>query len=93
MRLEVGHHQAVLSLPDDLRPFIGLWSDVLRLAFEDARGGLLGVSPRYGDRAVATDALQWFRSEVDEVGSFVWICDLLGLDPDAVRASLKGLAN
>jgi hypothetical protein len=90
MQLEVGHHQAVLNLPDELRPVLHLWSEVMRLAFEDARGGLKGSSPRYGDRAVALDALQWFKSEVCEVGSFLWICDLLELDPGAVRAQLIG---
>jgi len=27
----------------------------------------------------------WFRSDDADVGCFVWICELLGIDPDVVR--------
>lgn len=30
-------------------------------------------------------ARRWFTSPCKTAGSFIWVCDLLGLDPDAVR--------
>jgi hypothetical protein len=35
------------------------------------------------------NAAAWFGSSCEDVGSFLWICDLFGLDADLVRARVK----
>ena len=34
-------------------------------------------------------ALAWIRSDARHFGSFLWICDLLGLHPEAIRERLS----
>ena len=53
-----------------------LWAAVLEQAFEDAQARGL------------EDAKKWFISEKSEVGSFLWICDALDIDPQALRTIL-----
>lgn len=32
------------------------------------------------------DAFRWFTAQKDSAGSFVWVCDVLGIDPGKTRA-------
>ena len=50
-----------------------LWAAVLEHAWEEARRDYDGV-------------LVWVMGEGRRPGAFVWVCEALGLDPDAVRA-------
>jgi len=34
------------------------------------------------------DAAEWFESEEDDVGSFVWVCRILGWDPGRTRTAV-----
>jgi hypothetical protein len=52
-----------------------LWSSVLTLAIQDLSGPDL----------VAKPARAWLMSRSTSLGSFIWICDQVGLDPAAVR--------
>lgn len=52
-----------------------LWCAVLALAIEDLSSG--------NYRAVL--ARSWIASREAEPGSFLWICEELGLDPEAIR--------
>jgi hypothetical protein len=52
-----------------------LWGSVLTLAIQDLSGPDL----------VAKPARAWFTSRSTSLGSLIWICDQLGLDPAAVR--------
>jgi len=52
-----------------------LWMSVLTQALQDLSG------PPF----VAKPARAWLTSRSKAVGSLVWTCDQLGLDPDAVR--------
>lgn len=94
LTLEVGHHQAATVLPDEVRGCVSLWAEVLRLAVDDARGG--GCMPT-GVTAVERPVLRtrmraqaraWLTNDDQEVGTFLWICSLLDLEPVAVRAAL-----
>ncbi len=38
-------------------------------------------------------AQRWFEAERRTAGSFLWCCELLGLDPQAVRRNLKRLGD
>ena len=51
-----------------------LWAAVLDLAFEDL-----------ADTATGDGTRLWFESDNYEPGSFLWICDHLGLDVSATR--------
>ena len=55
-----------------------LWSSVLSLAIQDLSGPGL----------VAKPARAWLTSRSTSLGSFIWICDQLGLDPAAVRQNV-----
>ena len=52
-----------------------LWMSVLTLAMQDLSGPDLFAKP----------ARAWFCSRDRSLGSLIWICDQVGLDPDAVR--------
>ena len=52
-----------------------LWMSVLSLAMQDLSG------PDH----LAKPARAWFSSKNTALGSLIWICDQLGLDPNAVR--------
>jgi len=58
-----------------------LWLAVLEQAVKDARG-----TRTY--HSIMREAREWFRSENEDPGSFLWICQLLGLDPEAVRGTV-----
>jgi hypothetical protein len=49
-----------------------LWVAVLEQAVDDLRRGY----------SHATPARDWFRSDSEEVGSFIWTCRMLGIDPE-----------
>ena len=52
-----------------------LWMSVLSLAMQDLSG------PDH----LAKPARAWFSSKNTALGSLIWVCDQLGLDPNAVR--------
>jgi hypothetical protein len=55
-----------------------LWMSVLTLAMQDLSG------PDH----LAKPARAWFCSKNNALGSLIWICDQVGLNPDAVRQRL-----
>jgi hypothetical protein len=76
-------------------PYHALLGTMLRNAVEEAC-----LSPKTGpmkDRLVSRTARRWFSS--DEVGSpetgitFAWVCEHLGICPDAVRYELSRLTS
>jgi hypothetical protein len=60
-----------------------LWLAVLEQAVKDARG-----SRRH--HSIVREAREWFRSEDEDPGSFLWVCRILRLDPDVVRGAVEG---
>ena len=64
-------------------PYRTLWAAVLEQAIKDIRGDL---TFRKGNvRSIFSEsAWAWFRSESQDVGSFLWTCSMLGLEPDFV---------
>jgi hypothetical protein len=55
-----------------------LWMSVLTLAMQDLSG------PDH----LAKPARAWISSRNNALGSLIWICDQVGLNPDAVRQKL-----
>jgi hypothetical protein len=55
-----------------------LWAAVLEQAIEDVnRGGFYAQKARV-----------WFQSKSEDVGSFLWVCWMLGIDPDSTKRIL-----
>ena len=59
-------------------PEQSLWMSVLILAMQDLSG------PDH----LAKPARAWVASRNNSLGSLIWICDQVGLNPDAVRQKL-----
>jgi hypothetical protein len=55
-----------------------LWAAVLLATVEDLK-----------DIHTKAAAEAWFNSTSQEVGTFLWICEALGLDANAVRRSVN----
>lgn len=67
-----------------MNPEAILWSRVLLQAIWDLAGIRLNAPPRDMPRLRAS-ARAWICSDDKTPGSFVWICDSLGLDSRTVR--------
>ena len=59
-------------------PEVSLWYHVLASAFDDLHGS---------DRERA-DSESWFQAETDGIGSFLWVCEVLGISASAIRRRL-----
>ena len=58
-----------------------LWNAVLNQAIKD----VVDPRTRYKDRK---ESLEWFQSERQGVGSFLWVCNITGFNPSRVRTQL-----
>lgn len=67
-----------------MNPETILWSRVLLQAIWDLSGIKLKL-PKREAPTLQRITRAWFSSFNDSPGSFIWICDVLSLDPDAVR--------
>jgi hypothetical protein len=67
-----------------MNPEIILWSRVLLQAIWDVAGIKLKLPKSEVPRLQRTTRA-WFSSTSDSLGSFIWICNILSLDPDSVR--------
>lgn len=68
-----------------------LWGAVLRQAVQDLLAesdDALRVNLR---RIYSERARRWFRAEERGVGGFLWVCEVLGLDPDYIRDKVRWL--
>jgi hypothetical protein len=86
---------------DGNRGAFELWEAVLLQAIEDfhpkGRGleiVMNGIKVQWRKNSAETrlnkrNAAAWFGSSCEDAGSFLWICDLFGLDADLVRAKVK----
>jgi len=90
-----------MEATDGNRGAFALWEAVLLQTIEDfhARGRGLeivmsGIKVQWRTNSAETrrnkrNASAWFGSSCEDAGSFLWICDLFGLDADLVRAKVK----
>ena len=67
-----------------MNPETILWSRVLLQAIWDLSGIKLKV-PKKEAPTLRRITRAWFSSFNDSPGSFIWICNVLSLNPDAVR--------
>ena len=64
-------------------PEAELWTAVILQAIDD-----LGRRTRLSPRSAQTDAREWFASEDDAVGRFIWACRVIDVDPSFIRSRL-----
>jgi hypothetical protein len=86
---------------DGNRGAFELWEAVLLQAIEDfhPKGRSLeivmnGIKVQWRTNSAETrrnkrNAAAWFGSSCEDAGSFLWICDVLGLNADLVRAKVR----
>lgn len=79
--------------PDNVRPYIRLWSSVLYQGLKDAakymaRAGARGTVSRRRVSGVTSEqasAFDWMWSDNQKPPSFAWICGVLDVEPETVR--------
>jgi hypothetical protein len=64
-------------------PEAELWTEVILQAIDDMDRRTSSAS-----RSAQDSARQWFASENDGIGSFVWSCRVIDVDPSWVRSAL-----
>jgi len=62
---------------------VRLWASVVRCATAD-----MMRTGRHVKEPHRAQALAWFLSKSQHIGSFLWCCDMLGLSSQAVREKL-----
>lgn len=91
MLLEIGHYQASVGVPDELVGPRDLWAAVMHGAVSDLLGQnstTKGRNRHVINTDLARGARRWFDSDDRDIGSFLWICSVLELDPERVRGRL-----
>ena len=92
----------LMEAVDGNRGAFELWGAVLLQAIEDfhRKQGqgfetvMNGIKVRWRTNSAESrrnkrNAAAWVGSSCEDVGSFLWICDLFGLNADLVRAKVK----
>jgi len=73
--------------PSITGPEAELWAAVLSQAIDDLHR--MRLLPIKRQLLVRRSAECWFQSKNHDLGSFLWICDFLGLAASSVRASIS----
>jgi hypothetical protein len=77
---------------DPLLPEKKLWSAVLEDAFHCCVNGYVSAeSSRVRRQEEIKIANAWFLSEETDIGTFLWICEKLDLDPKKILSRVTGL--
>jgi hypothetical protein len=69
-------------------PEAQLWTHVIIQAIRDSEAPALSKTP--ADKLYAKN---WIASSNEEVGSFLWACQLINVDPYFIRSALLKTAN
>jgi hypothetical protein len=69
-------------------PEAQLWTHVIIQAIQDSESPALSKTP-----AAKRYARHWIASSNEEVGSFIWACQLINVDPYFIRSALMKAAN
>ena len=77
---------------DPLSPEKKLWSAVLEDAFRCCvNGNVSGEGSRVRKQEEIKNARAWFLSQDTGIGTFIWICEKLDLDPKKILDRIPGL--
>jgi hypothetical protein len=66
-----------------ISPEAELWTEVILQAIDD-----LDKRTTLSSRSAQVSAREWFTSDSDAVGSFVWTCNVINVDPNFIRSRL-----
>jgi hypothetical protein len=66
-----------------LPPDVELWTEVIFLAIDD-----LDRRTRFSSLSDQRSARAWLDSDAEDLGSFVWACQAINVDPDCIRSQL-----
>lgn len=69
---------------------VQLWEEVLQRALKDVKDGPTEQEIQDYIYCTRKDAEEWLASDAEGPGTFVWVCDMLGLSPSAVRKKCLG---
>lgn len=72
------------------RSILDLWEEVLKKALADAKDGPGKQEVKDYVYCTKENAKEWIKSDSEEPGSFIWVCELLELSPSAVRREIFG---
>jgi uncharacterized protein YfaT (DUF1175 family) len=64
-------------------PEAQLWTHVMIQAMKDLEAPSLAKTPK-GRRAA-----RWFASSNEDIGTFVWVCQLINMDPTFIRSAMR----
>lgn len=64
-------------------PEAELWTQVILQAINDLHGRT-SLTPN----SAKDSAREWFASDSDSVGSFIWTCQIINVDPNFIRSRL-----
>jgi uncharacterized protein YfaT (DUF1175 family) len=64
-------------------PEAHLWTHVMIQAMKDLEAPSLSKTPK-GRRAA-----RWFASSNEDIGTFVWVCHLINMDPTFIRSAVR----
>jgi hypothetical protein len=64
-------------------PEAELWTQVILQAITDL-DGRTSLTPHWAKNS----AREWFASDGDAVGSFIWACQIINVDPNFIRSRL-----
>ena len=69
-----------------MSPYKKLWAAVMGRAVDDLKKKKTPGAIK--DQRISRDsAIHWFKNrQRDDVGSFIWVCRVLDIDPDYARA-------
>ncbi len=70
----------------ELKCELNLWQSVLIQGIKDFEQKAKSIEDHQ-----QRDAEAWFKAKSDEPNSFIWVCDILGLNADRARAKVFGL--
>jgi len=77
---------------DPLQPEKKLWSAVLEDAFQCCvKGHVSGESSRVRKQEEIESATAWFLSDKTDIGTFLWVCKTLNLDPKRILKRVTSL--
>ena len=72
----------------EAEPYRRLWAAVMAQALWDLQRT---VEAQQTGGFFLYDPIGWFRSDEEHIGSFVWVCLVMGLIPDATRERIGGM--
>ena len=74
---------------DESLPVLKMWAAVMNEAIDCVRHRrVVGANNAWARRMEIERACEWFLNNDMRMGSFLWVCQVLELDPNAIRTEI-----